>query len=59
MSALRNVSGSQVRAQLSVRDVSGDLPTPERWKTWAPHGTGLIREEVGLPPNFFPRLGVG
>ena len=45
-------------ADKRARVVSGDLPTPKRWKTSVPQVTGLFREEVGLLPNLFPRLGV-
>ena len=40
--------------------VSGDgLPTPKRWKRLVPQGTGLMRNEDGVPPFLFPRTGVG
>ena len=52
------------RSQVSLADkraraISGNLPTPKRWERLVPLGTGLLREEVGLPPNLFPRFGVG
>ena len=40
--------------------ISGDgLPTPKRWKRLVPQGTGLLRNEDGVPPFLFPRTGVG
>ena len=43
MSVQRNVSGSQVRAQLtSARDTSGELPTRKRWKKLVLQGSGWL-----------------
>ena len=39
-------------------DISGELPTPKRWKRLILHGSGHPRDENGLPPDLFPRVGV-
>ena len=46
-------------ADKRARVASGDIPTPKRRKRSVPHGTGRLRDEVGAPPQLFPRIGVG
>ena len=40
-------------------EVVGELPTPKRWNRLIPPRSGQQRDEVGVPLNVLPRMGVG
>ena len=56
--AQRNVSGSLARAS-QTSALPGKLPTPQRRKRLILPGSGPHEDEVGVPPNLFPLIGVG